>query len=233
MPPPESIRRDRRPPGHDRGRAPSPRKTVRGATRSRSTSRSERAARGSASASSASALSGSRAQTSTTRRAGAPAGRSGASVGPGAGSPARAPGAPGPARSRARRRARCGPGGTPRARPPAAGAVEREHQLAAQTLPERMLGHELLELADELRAAARREVRVDPRLEGGEPKLLQPGDHGLRPRTRRRTRRARGPATARAPPAASSASRRIAYSPRAKNRSKRTRSIVSSSTRSS
>ena len=60
-------------------------------------------------------------------------------------------------------------------------AVEREHQLAAQALPQRLLANERLELADELGAAAALEVGVDPRLERGEPELLEPRDLGLRP----------------------------------------------------
>ena len=68
---------------------------------------------------------------------------------PGAGSPARARAAPGPARGRARRRARCRASRYASSasawRP---GAVEREHQLAAEPLPQRVLGDERLELAD-------------------------------------------------------------------------------------
>ena len=61
----------------------------------------------------------------------------------------------------------------------AAGAVEREHQLAAQALPQRMLGDERLELADELGVTAERQVGVDPLLERRQPQLLQPRDLGL------------------------------------------------------
>ena len=62
-----------------------------------------------------------------------------------------------------------------------AGAVEREHQLPAQSLPQRMLADERLELADELGVAATLEIGVEPRLERDEPELLQPCDLGLRP----------------------------------------------------
>ena len=44
-------------------------------------------------------------------------------------------------------------------------AVEREHQLAAKPLPERMPRDERLELADDLLVAAGGEIRLDPRLE--------------------------------------------------------------------
>ena len=63
----------------------------------------------------------------------------------------------------------------------AAGAVEREHQLPAQALPQRLLADEGLELADELRAAAALEVGVEPSLDCDEPELLQPRDLRLRP----------------------------------------------------
>ena len=63
----------------------------------------------------------------------------------------------------------------------AAGAVEREHQLPAQALPQRLRADEGLELADELRAAAALEVGIEPSLERDEPELLQPRDLGLRP----------------------------------------------------
>jgi hypothetical protein len=43
----------------------------------------------------------------------------------------------------------------------AAGPVQREHQLPAQTLAERVLGDERLELADCLIVAAEREVAVN------------------------------------------------------------------------
>ena len=61
-------------------------------------------------------------------------------------------------------------------------AVEREHQLPAQTLAVRMLGDQRLELADELRVAAEREIGLDPLLERRQPQILQPP--GLDPRER-------------------------------------------------
>ena len=56
----------------------------------------------------------------------------------------------------------------------AAGAVEREHQLAADPLAQRVRGDERLELGDERAVAAEGEVGVDPLLEQREPELLEP-----------------------------------------------------------
>ena len=78
-------------------------------------------------------------------------------------------------------------------------AVEREHQLPAEPLHERMLGDERLELADELAVATELEVGVDPRLERAQPQLLEAGDLRLRRTARRRSPRARARARARAP----------------------------------
>ena len=61
-------------------------------------------------------------------------------------------------------------------------AVQREHQLAAQPLAQRVLGDQRLELADELRVPAGGEVGVDALLERREPQLLQPRALGLRER---------------------------------------------------
>ena len=60
--------------------------------------------------------------------------------------------------------------------------VEREHQLLAEPLAEGMGSDELLQLADELRMSAQREVRVDPPFDRREPDLLEPLDR--RPRER-------------------------------------------------
>ena len=64
----------------------------------------------------------------------------------------------------------------------AAAAVEREHELPGQPLAGRVDGDELLQLADELRLAAGREVGLHARLDGGETLLVQPRDLGLRER---------------------------------------------------
>ena len=57
--------------------------------------------------------------------------------------------------------------------------VEGEHQLAAQAFPQRMLGHQSLELGDRLAMAAEREPRIDVVLDGGDPQLLQAADRLL------------------------------------------------------
>jgi len=56
----------------------------------------------------------------------------------------------------------------------AAGAVEREHQRRYQALARRTVGHELLELSDELPAVSRRGPGLDPRLERAQPQLVEP-----------------------------------------------------------
>ena len=61
------------------------------------------------------------------------------------------------------------------------GAVEREHQLSAQSFPQGVLANQRFELADQLGAAAALEFCIVPRLEGGEPELFEPRDLGLRP----------------------------------------------------
>ena len=58
-------------------------------------------------------------------------------------------------------------------------AVQREHELAAQALPQRMLGDEGLELADHVLGPAERDVGVDPVRDAGEPEVLETGDLGL------------------------------------------------------
>ena len=55
----------------------------------------------------------------------------------------------------------------------ATAAVERQHQLRAQRLAQRMLRHERLQLADQVRMAAEREVGVDARAEADEAQLLE------------------------------------------------------------
>ena len=58
-----------------------------------------------------------------------------------------------------------------------AGAVERDHQLAAQTLVERMLRHELLELGHELGPSSELEFGLEALLRNREAQLAQPLDH--------------------------------------------------------
>ena len=59
-----------------------------------------------------------------------------------------------------------------------AGAIERQHQLPAQPLAERMLGDEPFELGRELPVPAERELRLDPLLDGLDAQLLEPGALG-------------------------------------------------------
>ena len=66
-------------------------------------------------------------------------------------------------------------------------AVEGEHELGAEALPERVLADQQLELGDELGARAQREIGLDALLERLEPKLLEPSISAA-PRARRRTR---------------------------------------------
>jgi hypothetical protein len=60
-------------------------------------------------------------------------------------------------------------------------AVQREHQLGTQPLPQRVLADEQLELADQLGAPAEREIALDPLLQRLQPKPVEPLDLGLRP----------------------------------------------------
>jgi hypothetical protein len=62
----------------------------------------------------------------------------------------------------------------------AAGAVEREHQLAVQALVPRVLADQLLELADQLVVPAEPQIGVHPILECGKAQLVQAPDLGLR-----------------------------------------------------
>jgi hypothetical protein len=55
-----------------------------------------------------------------------------------------------------------------------AGAVEREHQLAAETLAERLARHQLLQLGDHRSVPAEREIGVDPLLCRRKARLLEP-----------------------------------------------------------
>jgi len=59
------------------------------------------------------------------------------------------------------------------------GAIEREHQLAAQALPERVLRNETLQLGRDCIVAAERQIGVDPHLQGAELELFQPPDLDL------------------------------------------------------
>ena len=60
-----------------------------------------------------------------------------------------------------------------------AAPVQRQHELAVQPLPQRVPGHQLLQLGDERVVPAERQVGVDAGLQRGQPQFLQAG--GLRP----------------------------------------------------
>ena len=111
--------------------------------------------------------------------------------------------------------------------------VEREHQLAAEPLAQRMLRDERLELADELGVAPELELGVDPLLERRQPQLLEPRDLRLRERLEREVGERLARARARAPRAELRARARPRAAARASRRvaSKRSRSICSGSTR--
>ncbi len=57
--------------------------------------------------------------------------------------------------------------------------VEREHQVRAQLLAQRVLTHELLELTDQLPVLAEQEIGLDPTFERSQPQLLQARDRRL------------------------------------------------------
>ena len=76
--------------------------------------------------------------------------------------------------------------------------VQRRHQVAAQTLAQRVLGDERLELPDQLVVAPEGEVGVDAELDRRQLHLLQPGDCGLGEALVGEVRQRRGPSTARA-----------------------------------
>ena len=73
----------------------------------------------------------------------------------------------------------------------AARAVEREHQLPAQALAERVLGDQRLELSDQDVVLSERKVGLDPLLERGHPQLGQAGNLGLSERIEREVRQRR------------------------------------------
>ena len=97
--------------------------------------------------------------------------------------------------------------GLERLRLPAA-AVERHHQLAAQPLPQRMRGHERLQLRDQLRVMAERELRVEPLLDRAHAQRLQPSA-SRRANGSSRDRPAPAPARAPAPRSSAARSRRL------------------------
>ena len=62
----------------------------------------------------------------------------------------------------------------------APGAIQGQHQLGTQALPQRLPRHKRLELAHELDPATKREVGLDAVLDRGGPQLLEAGDLGRR-----------------------------------------------------
>jgi hypothetical protein len=64
----------------------------------------------------------------------------------------------------------------------AAGAVQAQHQLATQALPQRMLPHQPFQLAGELGVTTGGELGVETLLQRRQTRLLQAGDLGLRER---------------------------------------------------
>ncbi len=98
----------------------------------------------------------------------------------------------------------------------AAGAVEGEHELAAQALLQRVLGGERFQLADQLGVLAEREVGLDPLCQAVQAQPPPGGRSRPGRRARSGSRPAAGPATLRAPPAAGAAA--AAASPAASSR---------------
>jgi hypothetical protein len=74
--------------------------------------------------------------------------------------------------------------GLQRLRLPAA-PIQREHQMLHELLARRMLGHQVLQLADDVALAPGRQVGLQPRLQRRQALLLQPRDLGRRERLRR------------------------------------------------
>ena len=112
----------------------------------------------------------------------------------------------------------------------AAAAVEREHELAAQALAQRVLADEPLQLGHELRVAAELEVGVDPLLERGEPLLLEAGALGACERRVELGERRPAPERERLTRAAAAASAGGGPAARATGSSKRSRSSSPSPT---
>ena len=71
--------------------------------------------------------------------------------------------------------------------------VQREHQLAQEALPQRVLGDEPFELADDVAVATELEVGVDALGESDETELVQPPDLRLREVLERELRERRSP----------------------------------------
>ena len=59
-------------------------------------------------------------------------------------------------------------------------AIEREHELSPEALTQRVLPDQRLELGDNHRVATTGEIRLDARLDGPRPELVETRDLGLR-----------------------------------------------------
>src|SRR5829696_6057235 len=75
--------------------------------------------------------------------------------------------------------------------------VQRQHQLAARTLAERVAGHEGLKLPGDVAMAPERELRVDAVLEGEQPQLVKVCGRGRREGLRELSERRAAPERAR------------------------------------
>ena len=74
-----------------------------------------------------------------------------------------------------------------------AAAVQRQHELAVQPFPQRMVGDQPLQFGGERVVPAKRQVSLDPALPGGEPQLFQAGRLGLYERVVGQVREHRAP----------------------------------------
>ena len=63
-----------------------------------------------------------------------------------------------------------------------AGPIQREHQLPAQPLLQRVGGDQRLDLPDQLTVGSQRQIGLDPVLQRRQPRFLQPCDRSLRER---------------------------------------------------
>ena len=71
--------------------------------------------------------------------------------------------------------------------------VQRDHELAQEALPQRVLGDEPFELADDVAVATELEIGVDALRKSGETELVQPPDLRLREVLERELRERRSP----------------------------------------
>jgi hypothetical protein len=60
--------------------------------------------------------------------------------------------------------------------PLATRAVQSQHQLGAEALPQRVVCDQALELAHQLHSATKRKLGLDPVFDGSGPQVFEPGD---------------------------------------------------------